>query len=104
MISTTRLVTITIVLAIIAANSSSSLAFSTTPKKNNKKYAIIHSRLNIFGNAFANDDSLGARENAGLKKGPKVAEVTVNGKPVKAVAGQKVSKVMAAARVKMTYR
>lgn len=104
MISTTRLVTIIIVLAIIAANSSSSLAFSTTPKKNNKKYAIIHSRLNIFGNAFVNDDSLGARENAGLKKGPKVAEVTVNGKPVKAVAGQKVSKVMAAARVKMTYR
>lgn len=103
MISTTRLVTITIVLAIIAANNSS-LAFSTTPKKNNKKYAIVHSRLNLFGNAFANDDSLGARENAGLKKGPKVAEVTVNGKPVKAIAGQKVSKVMAAARVKMTYR
>lgn len=100
---TTRLATI-IVLAIIAEKSYSSSAFSTTPKTNNKKYAIMHSRLNMFGNAFTNDDSLGARENAGLKKGPKVAEVTVNGKPVKATAGQKVSKVMAAARVKMTYR
>lgn len=103
MMSTTRLAA-AIVLAIIAANSSSSSAFSTTPKTNNKKIAIIQSRLNIFGNAFSNDDSLGARENAGLKKGPQVVEVTVNGKPVKAVAGQKVSKVMAAARVKMTYR
>ena len=38
------------------------------------------------------------------KKGPNVNEITVNGKPVKAVAGQKVSQVLAAARVKMTYR
>jgi hypothetical protein len=37
-------------------------------------------------------------------KGPNVSEVTVNGKPVKAVAGQKVSQVMAAARVKVNYR
>ncbi|KAL9185389.1 hypothetical protein ACHAXT_003166 [Thalassiosira profunda] len=61
------------------------------------------SQLHIFGNAFANDDSLGKRDNPGLKKGPKVAEVTVNGKPVKAVAGQKLSQVLAGARVKMTY-
>ncbi|KAL7546165.1 hypothetical protein ACHAWF_009507 [Thalassiosira exigua] len=65
------------------------------------------SQLDMFGNAmkgaFANDDSLGKRQNAGLKKGPNVSEVTVNGKPVKAVAGQKVSQVLASARVKMTY-
>lgn len=42
--------------------------------------------------------------NGVLSKGPNVSDVTVNGKPVKAVAGQKVSQVMAASRVKMTYR
>lgn len=36
-------------------------------------------------------------------KGPNVSECTINGKPVKAVAGQKVSQVAAAARVKITY-
>lgn len=36
-------------------------------------------------------------------QGPKFSEVTVNGIPVKAVAGQKVSQVMNAARVKVTY-
>merc|ERR1719287_72788 len=65
------------------------------------------SQLDMFGNAmkgaFANDDSLGKRQNAGLKKGPNVSETTVNGKPIKAVAGQKVSQVMNSARVKMTY-
>jgi len=59
--------------------------------------------LDLFGNAFQNDDSLGKPKNAGLTNGPKVSEVTVNGKPVKAVAGQKVSQVLAGARVKMTY-
>ncbi|KAL7463175.1 hypothetical protein ACHAXS_003554 [Conticribra weissflogii] len=53
--------------------------------------------------AFSNDESLGKPKNAGLKNGPKFSEVTVNGKPVKAVAGQKVSQVMNAARVKVTY-
>jgi len=38
-----------------------------------------------------------------LLKGPNVSEVTINGRPVKAVAGQKVSQVLAAARVKVTY-
>lgn len=36
-------------------------------------------------------------------KGPDVSECTINGKPVKAVAGQKVSQVLASARVKVTY-
>jgi succinate dehydrogenase/fumarate reductase-like Fe-S protein len=38
-----------------------------------------------------------------LPKGPDVSEVTINGTPVKAVAGQKVSQVLAAAKVKVTY-
>jgi len=60
-------------------------------------------QLGIFGKAFANED-LGPKKNAGLKKDPKAADVTVNGKPVpKAVAGQGVRQVMNAARVKMTY-
>ena len=37
------------------------------------------------------------------RQGPNVSECTINGKPVKAVAGQKVSQVAAAARVKITY-
>eukprot|EP00562_Extubocellulus_spinifer_P005862 CAMPEP_0178523130 /NCGR_PEP_ID=MMETSP0696-20121128/28917_1 /TAXON_ID=265572 /ORGANISM="Extubocellulus spinifer, Strain CCMP396" /LENGTH=147 /DNA_ID=CAMNT_0020154321 /DNA_START=56 /DNA_END=499 /DNA_ORIENTATION=+ len=64
------------------------------------------SSLNIFGNlkgAFANDDSLGKADNAGLKGGPNFSQTTINGKPVKAVANQKVSQVAAAARVKITY-
>ena len=64
---------------------------------------IQSTHLFIFGNAFKNDDSLGKPKSAGLTNGPKINEVTVNGKPIKAVAGQKVSQVMAAARVKMTY-
>jgi aerobic-type carbon monoxide dehydrogenase small subunit (CoxS/CutS family) len=32
-----------------------------------------------------------------------MSEVTINGKPVKAVAGQKVSQVLASARTKVTY-
>jgi ferredoxin len=59
----------------------------------------------MMKDAFANDDSLGKRENAGLKKGPNYnSEVTINGKPVKnAVAGQKVSQVAAAAGQKISY-
>jgi hypothetical protein len=66
-------------------------------------------RCDLFGgmmkDAFANDDSLGKRENAGLKKGPNYnSEVTINGKAVKnAVAGQKVSQVAAAAGQKISY-
>uniref|UniRef100_A0A7S1CYE3 2Fe-2S ferredoxin-type domain-containing protein n=1 Tax=Cyclophora tenuis TaxID=216820 RepID=A0A7S1CYE3_CYCTE len=66
--------------------------------------------LHLFGDAlkgaFANDPTLGKKnkESAGLKGGgPKYDQVTLNGKPIKAVAGQKVSQVAAAARVKITY-
>merc|ERR1712024_225115 len=63
--------------------------------------------LNIFGNlasAFANDENLGERENAGIKGGPKQNEnVSINGKNVNAVVGQKVSVVAAQARVKISY-
>jgi ferredoxin len=69
----------------------------------NDRRPHLSSQLNIFGKAFANDESLGKAENPGLKKGPNMSEVTINGKPVKAVAGQKVSQVLAAARVKVTY-
>mmetsp|Transcript_26887 Transcript_26887/g.35078 ORF Transcript_26887/g.35078 Transcript_26887/m.35078 type:complete len:141 (+) Transcript_26887:99-521(+) len=63
----------------------------------------LHLFGNAFKDAFSNDDSLGEKENAGLKGGPKINEVTINGKPVKAVANQKVSQVLAAARTKVTY-
>jgi hypothetical protein len=81
-------------------------AFTTAPTQNQRcenGARIQSTHLHLFGDAFKNDDSLGKPKNAGLTNGPKVSEVTVNGKPVKAVAGQKVSQVMAGARVKMTY-
>lgn len=54
--------------------------------------------------AFANDDSLGKAQNAGLSGGPDVNDkVSINGKPVNAVVGQKVSVVAAGARVKINY-
>mmetsp|Transcript_14438 Transcript_14438/g.20349 ORF Transcript_14438/g.20349 Transcript_14438/m.20349 type:complete len:136 (+) Transcript_14438:167-574(+) len=63
--------------------------------------------LGMFGGlkkAFANDDNLGKAQNAGLSGGPDYNEsVTVNGKPVKAIVGQKVSVVANAARVKISY-
>jgi len=64
--------------------------------------------LSIFGNAlkdaFANDDKLGPRKNAGLKNGPKKNEqVTINGKSVNAVVGQKLKVVASSARVKIPY-
>ena len=65
------------------------------------------SALHLFGGlkgAFSNDDSLGKREDAGIKGGAKFNDqVTFNGKPIRAVPGQKVSQVAAAARVKITY-
>jgi ferredoxin len=91
-----------------AAASSSAVvvsAFSAAqPTQIRQQQSTSATQLHIFGNAFKNDDSLGKPQNAGLTNGPKFNEVTINGKPVKgAVAGQKVSKVMASARVKMTY-
>ncbi len=54
--------------------------------------------------AFSNDGSLGKREDPGIKGGAKFNDqVTFNGKPIRAVPGQKVSQVAAAARVKITY-
>jgi len=54
--------------------------------------------------AFGNDDNLGKAQNSGLTNGPNNNDkVTVNGKPVKAVVGQKVSAVASAARVRITY-
>jgi ferredoxin len=62
--------------------------------------------LSLFGglkDAFKNDDSLSARQNAGLKNGPNFNEqVTVNGKAVQgAVVGQKLTVVAGRARVKI---
>ena len=79
------------------------LAFASGFTFNAREHVVSTTQLKIFGKAFANDDSLGKAENPGLKKGPAASEVTINGKPVKAVAGQKVSQVLAAARVKVTY-
>jgi ferredoxin len=78
-------------------------AFSFSITTSNTRRPLLSTQLNIFGKAFANDQSLGKAENPGLKNGPNVSEVTINGKPVKAVAGQKVSQVLAAAKVKVTY-
>ena len=71
-------------------------------------HATTTTSLNIFGglkNAFANDDSLGEAQNAGLKNGPRYNEnVTVNGKAVpRVVVDQKISQVCASARVKVPY-
>ena len=58
--------------------------------------------LQGFMDAFKNDESLGKPKNAGLTGGPTYNEnVTINGKTVKAVVGQKVSDVAAAARAKI---
>ena len=71
------------------------------------KQSSTVSVLHLFGGlkgAFTNDDSLGKREDAGIKGGAKFNEqITFNGKPIRAVPGQKVSQVAAAARVKITY-
>merc|ERR1712071_63401 len=57
-----------------------------------------------FDKAFDNDKTLGKAQNAGLKNGPNNNDaVTINGKPVKAVVGQKVAVVAGAARVRIAY-
>mmetsp|Transcript_27164 Transcript_27164/g.32107 ORF Transcript_27164/g.32107 Transcript_27164/m.32107 type:complete len:139 (-) Transcript_27164:274-690(-) len=59
---------------------------------------------NAFKSAFANDDAIKPAQNAGLSNGPNNNDkVTVNGKPVKAVVGQKISVVASAARAKISY-
>jgi len=85
---------------------SETLAFSVVqPSLAGRTFATT-SELNLFGGlkgAFANDDSLGKPQNAGLKNGPNVNDnVTVNGKPVAgAVVGQKITVVAGRARVKI---
>mmetsp|Transcript_5893 Transcript_5893/g.10558 ORF Transcript_5893/g.10558 Transcript_5893/m.10558 type:complete len:135 (-) Transcript_5893:233-637(-) len=92
---------LTYILSIIAVYSASAF---TAPLTNDRNLSVPSpTQLDFFGKAFANDDSLGKRKNEGLKKGPDVSETTINGKPIKAVAGQKLKQVMNAARVKMTY-
>ena len=95
---------VTIFVAVVTGPSATTaFTVSPTPIQRCQENRISSTQLDIFGNAFKNDDSLGKPQNAGLTNGPKINEVTINGKPVKAVAGQKVSKVLASARVKMTY-
>ena len=98
---------LSLLIASAAASSSAVVfvsAFTAAQPTQIRQQQSTSTQLHIFGNAFKNDDSLGKPQNAGLTNGPKFNEVTINGKPVKgAVAGQKVSKVMASARVKMTY-
>mmetsp|Transcript_25473 Transcript_25473/g.53647 ORF Transcript_25473/g.53647 Transcript_25473/m.53647 type:complete len:144 (-) Transcript_25473:258-689(-) len=97
--------------AVIAAINPSlafiSLSTQLAPLTNPTNQHASITELDLFGDAmkkaFSNDDSIGKPKNAGLKNGPKFSEVTVNGIPVKAVAGQKVSQVMNTARVKVTY-
>mmetsp|Transcript_10091 Transcript_10091/g.15116 ORF Transcript_10091/g.15116 Transcript_10091/m.15116 type:complete len:141 (+) Transcript_10091:82-504(+) len=88
---------------------STSNAFSVAPPSSQRITSQSSStQLHIFGDAlkgaFSNDESLGKAQNAGLKNGPNENEkVTINGKKVKAIVGQKVSVVAAQARVKISY-
>ena len=63
-----------LVVAVAAAAAAFSEAFMLLPPAQDVNGRVSTS-LNIFGGlkgAFANDESLGARENAGLKNGPKM--------------------------------
>mmetsp|Transcript_7283 Transcript_7283/g.10429 ORF Transcript_7283/g.10429 Transcript_7283/m.10429 type:complete len:151 (-) Transcript_7283:163-615(-) len=96
----------TIILAIFSDDAHAFSTFTCNPSFLSSS-SISKTALNGFGDmfkgAFSNDESLGDRENAGLKGGPNYVEATINGKPVKAVANQKVSQVAAAARTKISY-
>mmetsp|Transcript_23956 Transcript_23956/g.56725 ORF Transcript_23956/g.56725 Transcript_23956/m.56725 type:complete len:142 (+) Transcript_23956:167-592(+) len=98
------------VAAVAAAAAAFSEAFMLPPAQNANGVvkSTSSTSLNIFGGlkgAFANDDSLGERENAGLKNGPKTNDqVTVNGKSVPGVVvDQRVSVVCSKARAKVSY-
>lgn len=84
-------------LATIATVVCASSVSAFSPAQQHSPSRIASTKLNIFGglkDAFSNDDSLGKVQNAGLTGGPKVNEnVSINGKPVNAVVGQKVSQV-----------
>jgi ferredoxin len=89
-----------LVLSVLAANIDTTLAFGIVAPATS---STSSTRLNFFGDAFKNDESLGKAQNAGLTNGPKFNEkVTVNGKKVQgAVAGQKLTQVAMKARVKI---
>jgi len=84
-------------LATIATVVCASSVSAFAPTQQHSSARIGNTELNIFGGlkgAFANDDALGKPQNAGLTGGPKVNEnVSINGKPVNAVVGQKISQV-----------
>ena len=73
---------LTLVVAVAAAAAAFSEAFMLPPAQDVN--GRVSTSLNIFGGlkgAFANDESLGARENAGLKNGPKMND-QVSGRKV----------------------
>ena len=79
-------------------NTPKTASMSTSSSKLNMGFG------DMFKGAFSNDENIGPAENAGLKGGVKYNEkVTVNGKSVKAVIGQKVGIAANAARVKINY-
>ena len=60
--------------------------------------------MNWLANAFANDDTLGEKENAGLKNGPKFVTGTgPNGKTVKVSPGSKLEPVSRKIGVKVQF-
>jgi hypothetical protein len=96
---------ILVLLACWTGQEQSATAFEVHPLTASRP-ALGASPLFMFGglaDAFKNDDSLGARPNEGLKKGPNYnTAVTVNGKAVEgAVVGQKLTVVAMKARVKI---
>ncbi|GMH87101.1 hypothetical protein TrVE_jg10936 [Triparma verrucosa] len=92
-----------LLLGLLLALTTSSKAFLALPTQR-PCLARSEPLFGFFDKAFANED-LGAKQNAGLKNGPKVNDsVTINGKACKnAVVGQKIKVVAAAARVKIPY-
>merc|ERR1712032_99544 len=86
-------------------SSSSSLSLvSSSSSTTSTSTTALHFFGNAMKNAFANEDDLGPKQNAGISgKGPMAVECKINGKPVKAIANQKVSVVAQQARVKISY-
>mmetsp|Transcript_15296 Transcript_15296/g.22137 ORF Transcript_15296/g.22137 Transcript_15296/m.22137 type:complete len:141 (-) Transcript_15296:401-823(-) len=101
-------ITISFLLALSFLALASGFTVTTTSTTSTTTTKSLHydTSLNFFGGlskAFDNED-MGAKQNAGLKNGPKYNEaVTINGKQVKAVVGQQVKQVANSARVKIPY-
>jgi ferredoxin len=86
-----------LVLSLLVATIDTTAAFGVVVPSSTRSAATA-TRLNFFGDAFKNDDSLGKAPDAGLYND----KVTVNGKPVPgAVAGQKLTAVANKVRVKI---